>query len=425
MNQSEIEFIHHLRQSSPYMARHRGKTLVIYLPGSLISHPETLLEFAKDCLLLKNLGIQPILTLGATEQIDQACLESGYTWQTHLGQRITEGQHLTLFQQTLGWVRSQLEAAFSQASAEQHSPITLVSGNWAIAQPKGVIDGIDFQHTGRLRKINQAAIKATLDAPQIALLTPLSYSLTGEVFNLNTLELAFALSQQLQVDKLMLYQPSERMAKLPKSMSLTEALNAPLPNPLSSHLQNYAQGIPRIHLMDEMQPGSILLELFSRDGLGSLIFTDRYHHIRPAKIDDVAGILNVIAPLEKKGILVKRSRETLELEIENFIVLTLDQSIIGCAALYPIDQTTAELACLAVDHDYQGQDFGRELMQNIEQLARQAHFSRLCLLTTHTQHWFIEHGFQPATLQDLPPARQQLYNYQRQSKVLIKPLQLQ
>lgn len=424
MKQSELEFINNLRQSSPYVAQHRGKTLVIYVPGELISKPDALLEFARDIILLKSLSIKVVLTLGATQQIDAAFNEAQLPWETHHNQRITTKAHLVPFQKTIGWVRAQLEAAFSQASAEHQTPNALVSGNWVIAKPKGVIEGIDFQHTGALRKINHQAIESTLNTQQIALITPLTYSLTGEVFNLNTLELAFALSQQLKADKLMIYLPQQQLNGLPKAFSLNEIAQHQdqIPARLVSKLQKYGKGIQRIHLMDQAQPGAILLELFSRDGLGCLIFTDRYHQIRPATHDDVAGILMLISPLEAEGILVKRPRETLEREIPNFTLIEIDQTIVGCAALYPLDATTAELACLAINPLYQGKNLGQELLQTIELKAKQQGFSQLCLLTTHTEHWFIEQGFANAPLSSLPPDRQVCYNYQRQSKVLIKPI---
>lgn len=429
MRQSELDFTNNLRQASPYIAKHRGKTIVIYLPGDVIANPDVLHQLSKDLVLLNNLGLKIVLALGATQQINQALQRQNLHWETHNGHRITEQKHLQSFQETIGFVRAQIEAAFTQATAEQHSQLAIASGNWVTAQPKGIIDGVDFQHTGVLRKINQSAIEQTLASGQIALITPLAYSLTGEAFNLNTLDQAFALAKALEAEKLMLFHPQAVLEKLPQAMSaqnLTEQIehcqNTELKRILSLALTTGNQ-LKRIHLMNQSTPDALLLELFSRDGLGSMIFMDRYHQTRPAQIDDVAGIINLIAPLESEGILVKRSRETLEQEIGNFVIAEIDEQIIGCAALYPITEHSAELACLAVDPSYRGKSLGTELLSAIEVKASESNLSELFLLTTHTQHWFIEHGFAESRPDALPKTRQALYNYQRQSKVLKKTLQ--
>lgn len=426
MKQSDIEFLNSLRQASGYVHLHRGKTCVVYLPGDLILQPDSLQEFAEDISHLHALGLKLLLVMGATPQIDQALQDAGIEWQNHHQFRITSAEMLPIFQRTLGEVRSQLEAAFSRQQPLTAHPLSLCSGNWVIAQPKGVIDGIDFQHTGQTRKVNQQAIQAILDSGQVVLLTPLAYSLTGEVFNLNTLEQACSVANKLQADKLMIFTTPQQMQGLPRQLSLRDLETFKPQNNeqalLIEQLTDSAQQVKRIHLMNESDPSSLLIELFSRDGIGTLVFTDRYHQIRTARIEDVSGIIDIITPLEQKGQLVKRSRERLELEIDNFSVIERDGHIIGCGALYPFEDQSAELACLAVKPGYQGLSLGEELLQHLETQAQNQGINKLFLLTTHTHHWFIEHGFQPSPLDALPKTRQSMYNYQRQSKVLIKDL---
>lgn len=428
MQQSELDFINSLRQSSRYIEEHRGKTCVIYLPGELLLEEASRKQLAQDVGLLHNLGLKLVLVMGATPQIDAALKLSGEMWQTHQQFRITTTEMLPVFQQAIGTVKTQLEASFSQANCMQPTPLTITSGNWVIAQPKGVIEGIDYQHTGKLRKINHKAIAANLDAGQIALLTPLAYSLTGEVFNLNTLEQACEVASAIKADKLMVFTTPAEMQQLPKQLSIPE-LDGVLLNPstadqqrLLTQIRKTSQNVKRVHLMDKQDPSAILIELFTRDGSGTLIFSDRYHQVRDAQIEDVGGILDLISPLEQQGVLVKRSRELLELEIGNFIVLERDQHIIGCAALYQHENDFGELACLAVHPQYQGQELGSELLAAVENKAKALFLKTLFLLTTHTQHWFIEHGFQPDEKEKLPEKRQSLYNFQRNSKVLFKPL---
>lgn len=432
MLQSELDFINNLRQASPYIEKHRGKTLVVYLPSELLSldnrQDELLFQFAQDIIFLNALGLKTVITLGAEKQLNQAFQAANLSWQTHLNCRVTAQAHLDCFKQTIGLVKAKLEATFTQACAEQGSNLSLASGNWVIAKPKGVIEGVDFQHTGSLRKIQHQNIADTLAAGNVVLLTPLTYSMTGEAFNLNTLEQAFSVASSLQADKLMVFSNETALNALPKQMSLL-SVNRLLESP-KNHAQkrlleltlSTQQKVNRIHFIDQAQPSAMILELFSVDGAGSLVFMDRYHDIRPAKIEDVAGILALISPLEAKGILVKRSREMLELEIDNFFVIARDENIIGCAAMYPIDTDSVELACLAIDPHYQGQALGKELLDFIAHQATKNDFNQLFLLTTQTHHWFIENDFKLVSREDLPEKKQQLYNDQRQSKVLVKAL---
>jgi amino-acid N-acetyltransferase len=428
MKQSELDFINTLRQSTRYIEQHRGKTCVIYLPGDLMLAGDSFKQLTQDIGLLQHLGLKMVLVMGATPQINTALNSHNLPWELHQQFRITTSEMIPIFQQTIGMVRSQMEAVFSQATNQQSTPLTLISGNWVIAQPKGVIEGVDFQHTGTLRRINHQAISTSLTGGSIVLLTPLTYSLTGEVFNLNTLEQACEVAKAIQADKLMIFGNPEQMQNLPKQMSVVE-LNATIKLAQNKEQTRFLKQIAntnfhvkRIHLIDQHEPNALLQELFTRDGYGTLIFSDRYHQLRPATIEDVGGILDMITPLEKQGVLAKRSRERLELEINNFIVIERDQHIIGCAALYPISEGMGELACLAVHPSYQGQHLGHELLKAIEQKAQKSQMKQLFLLTTHTHHWFIEHGFMHTTVDALPSQRLSLYNAQRQSKVLLKLL---
>ena len=428
MQQSELDFINTLRQSTRYVDQHRGKTCVIYIPGEFSSDQQSVTELSQDIGLLTNLGLKIVIALGANTQLDSALQKAGFSSEFHNQFRITPTEQIITFQQTIGLLRSQFEALFSQASCQQPNPATLVSGNWIIAQPKGVINGIDYQHTGKLRKIRHQAISDCLASGQVALLTPIAYSLTGEVFNLNTLEQACELASAIEADKLMIYGSKKQLASLPKQLSLPQ-LKTVMHNPANSEQKRLFEQVAktnhkvkRVHLMDQNNPSALLLELFSINGSGTLIFSDRYHQIRKANLDDIGGILSLIAPLEQEGVLVKRSREKLELEVGNFLVMERDHNIIGCAALYELEQDCYELACLAVHKEYQGQELGSELLKAIENEARNKHAVKLYLLTTHTHHWFIEHGFSEVPVSKLPEKKQTLYNYKRQSKALVKLL---
>ena len=182
-------------------------------------------------------------------------------------------------------------------------------------------------------------------------------------------------------------------------------------------------GVKRVHLISRHVDGALLLELFTHSGIGTMVTQDPLEHLRAATIDDVASILSLIEPLEAEGTLVKRSRELLEREIDRFLLLEHDGFIVGCAALYPFKTDKAgELACLAVHPDHRNGGAGERLIQAVEAQARKARMKRLFVLTTRTAHWFVEQGFVEASVEELPEQRQQFYNYQRRSKVLIKAL---
>jgi amino-acid N-acetyltransferase len=182
-------------------------------------------------------------------------------------------------------------------------------------------------------------------------------------------------------------------------------------------------GVKRAHLISRHHDGALLLELFTRDGIGTMVAAAALAHIRNATIDDVGGILQIIKPLEDQGILVRRSRERLEMEIERFLVAEHDNGIIGCAGLYAfLDEKVGELAALAVHPDFRREGYGEALMSEIEARARKLKLTTLFVLTTRTSQWFLERGYRAATISELPREKQALYNYQRKSQVYVRNL---
>ena len=165
----------------------------------------------------------------------------------------------------------------------------------------------------------------------------------------------------------------------------------------------------------------MLQELFTRDGVGTQIVRHSAEQARAATIDDIGGILDLIRPLEAEGILVRRSREQLEMEIDHFSIIERDGMVIGCAALYPFpEEAMAEMACVAIHPEYRSSSRGDSLVAKVEERAKQMNIQKLFVLTTRSIHWFRERGFEPVEVADLPVAKQKLYNYQRRSKILLK-----
>ncbi|MGB5177493.1 MAG: amino-acid N-acetyltransferase [Gammaproteobacteria bacterium] len=432
------QFIDSFRHSAPYIHAHRGRTFVLAFGGEAVA-AEQFADLVHDIALLHSLGIRLVLVHGARPQIEKRLKAIGRGFEYANGLRITDDAALTCVKEAAGTVRVEIEALFSMGLANtpmSGARLGITSGNFVTARPLGVRDGIDYCHTGEVRRVDAPAIRQHLLDQRIVLLSPLGYSPTGEVFNLSAEEIATAVASELQADKLILMTEGDTLRdgrrRLLTQLTLSEASTLlaskrRLEDSTRRHLQHAIQachrGVRRVHLLDRSHNGALLLELFTRDGHGTLITAEAYEGLREATIDDVGGILELIKPLEDQGILVKRSRERLEMEIDHFFVTERDGTVIACAALYPCDkQALAELACLAVHADYHNAGRGEALLHAIEARALQAGIRKLVVLTTRTAHWFRERGFVSGDQSDLPNQKKALYNYQRNSKVFYKQL---
>lgn len=431
-------FVHTFRQSSPYFNAHRDSTVVIYLDGAALLDEQIALPLIQDLALLQSLDVRIVLVAGSRPFIDAELEAQGLSTQFHNGVRITKKEDLSAVAQATGQMRIELESWFSSAQAKQSyavRPLFISSGNWVMAKPLGILDGIDYQHTGAVRRIEIEPIQSVLNMGHIALLTSQAYSITGEIFNLSSIDLAVETAIALQADKLLWLTEPEHLTlarqALPSELSANDMpallAQAELPeatrNLLNASLQA-AREVDRVHLLDWTQDGALLLELFTRDGIGVMINQNDYDVVRQATIEDIGGILSMLEALESAGALVKRPREQLEMEIEHFSLLERDGVIIGCAALYPYpEEKTAELAAFAIDSRYRRGGRGAKLLTHIERRAKQMGIKSLFLLTTQTMHWFIRNGFIETNISSLPEARAQLYNLQRKSAVFIKTLE--
>ncbi|TAN48281.1 MAG: amino-acid N-acetyltransferase [Methylococcaceae bacterium] len=431
-------FIRWFRGSSPYIHAHRGRTFVVCFGGEAVAEGACA-SLAHDFALLNSLGIRLVLVHGFRPQVEERLQLRGERPRYHNGLRVTDAQALLCAKEAAGLVRVEIEALLSMGVA--NSPmagarVRVASGNFVIAKPVGVRDGVDFQHTGDVRRIDAEAIREKLDHGNVVLLSPIGYSPTGEAFNLSAEAVATAAAIALQADKLLLLieQDGPRNADGQPARQLTteeaQALleqNAALSPQLAAHIQAALtacrSAVPRAHLIQRRLDGAMLLELFTRDGVGTLISSAPFEDLRRAGMHDVGGILELIAPLEASGVLVPRTRERLEMDIDDYTVIERDGTIIGCAALhaYP-GQAMGEMACLALHPEYRGGQRGERLLAFVENQARSQGLAVLFVLTTQTEHWFRERGFIAAAVDELPPERRAGYNPARNSKVLIKRL---
>jgi len=432
-------FLKWFRHVSPYIHSHRGKTFVVMIPGDCFAQPN-FSNIVSDITTLHSLGVHLIVVHGARLQIEQQLNEAAIKSRFHDGSRITERDHLAHILKAVGAARFQLEALFSSGlpdSPMSGAKVKIRSGNFITARPQGVIEGVDHQMTGKVRGVDTRAIVEIIEKGGLPLLSPLGYSITGEVFNLSFADVGVSVATAVKADKVLIFNDdgpiTDKNNSSYRQLTLAECKDflsekqqhAPSSSYFSLHSCFAAcrNGVPRAHIISSKEDGSLLRELFTRDGTGTMIYSDSYETIRPARLKDVVGILNLIAPLEEKGILVKRSRELLENEINCFTVMEKDNLIIGCAALYPIpDSATGELACVAVLKEYQRDGRARKLLSHIEKKGGEIGMKRIYALTTRTAHWFLEQGFTESTVEQMPPNRKAMYNYQRKSKIFIKTL---
>lgn len=432
------EFVFWFRQAAPYIHAFGGRTFVVAFGGDLVRDGD-FVRLAHDLNILVSLGVNLVLVHGARPQINQRLTEAGLPCKFEQGVRVTERDSMGGVLQAIGQVRFEIEAGLSMGLANSpmaNADIRVAGGNFVTAQPVGVRDGVDMQYSGEVRKLDVAAMRDRLEFGETILLSPVGYSPTGEAFNLTLEDVATTAAVALQADKLifLLDQPgvvdeggqllneltaAEAERYLREEIRVTDDIDFYLP----CCIRAVRHGVARAHLISRHLDGGLLTELFTHEGIGTMISREPLETLRRATIDDVGGILALIEPLEEQGVLVKRSRELLEREIERFAVLEHDRKIIGCVALHTFEESDiAELAGLAVHPDYRDGGRGEQLLKHVEREARRLRIKQLFVLTTRTAHWFVERGFAPADVEVLPMKKKTLYNWQRRSKVFLKPL---
>ena len=441
VKERKTELVEGFRHSVPYINTHRGKTFVIMLGGEAIEH-ENFSSIVNDIGLLHSLGIRLVVVYGARPQIDANLAAHHHEPLYHKNIRVTDAKTLELVKQAAGTLQLDITARLSMSlnnTPLQGAHINVVSGNFIIAQPLGVDDGVDYCHSGRIRRIDEDAIHRQLDSGAIVLMGPVAVSVTGESFNLTSEEIATQLAIKLKAEKMIGFCssqggtnddgdivselfPNEAQARV-EAQEEKGDYNSGTVRFLRGAVKACRSGVRRCHLISYQEDGALLQELFSRDGIGTQIVMESAEQLRRATINDIGGILELIRPLEQQGILVRRSREQLEIEIDKFTIIQRDNTTIACAALYPFpEEKIGEMACVAVHPDYRSSSRGEVLLERIAAQAKQSGLSKLFVLTTRSIHWFQERGFTPVDIDLLPESKKQLYNYQRKSKVLMADL---
>ncbi len=431
-------FIRGFRESSPYIHRFRGKTFVIVFGGEVVADG-SFMSIASDIALLRSLGIGVVLVCGADPQIDERLKNAGIPVSRTWAGPVVSREAVPDILRAVGEVRFSVEAALSRGvtdSPMSGAEVRVAGGNLVVSRPLGVIDGVDHHFYGTPRHIRVESVRRFLDDGMVVLLPPLGVSLSGDMFLLSPEDVAQETAIALSASKVLFLVDEPILKDLPQGngrefsdrdvallLSGRSAVRAPWKTLLERASKMIGAGVERVHFVDRHRDGALLLELFTRDGCGILVSSDPFEEIRPAAPSDVPGILDLIRPLETKGILVDRTREAVETDISRYAVTHRDGKIVACAALYPYrDDRKGELACLAVHPEYRKAGRATHLLSWFEKKALSQGLDRLFVLSTQSREWFVERGFLPASVEELPLERKKSYSPNRKSHVLIKKL---
>ena len=444
-NVFNFTFVPWFRSVAPYIHKFRNQTFVVGIAGEAIAAGK-LPHLAQDLAMIQSMGVKVVLVHGFRPQVNEQLAAKGHQAKYSHGIRITDSVALDCAQEAAGQLRYEIEAAFSQGlpnTPMAGSTVRVLSGNFITARPVGIVDGIDFQHSGLVRKVDVGGISRTLDMGALVLLSPFGFSPTGEAFNLSMEEVATSVAIAMQADKLIFVtevpgipidpaQPISEDNPIDTELPLDTAVamlatlpTAQHPTDTGFYLQHCVKackaGVERSHIIPFSVDGALLLEVYVHDGIGTMVVDEKLEELREATPDDVGGILQLIEPFEKDGTLVKRDRTEIERDIANYTIIEHDGVIFACAALYPYPESkTAEMAAVTVSPQSQGQGDGEKILKRIEQRARLMGLQSIFVLTTRTMHWFIKRGFQHVDPDWLPEARKRKYNWDRKSQVLVK-----
>ncbi|MCJ8314972.1 MAG: amino-acid N-acetyltransferase [Pseudomonadales bacterium] len=413
------DFVSLFRQSAPNIYANQNKTAVFVLSAKALDH-SNFVATLHDLALLNALGLKIILTYGLDNQLDN-------------NQAPVDNKKLQSLIQKNGEIISKIMAEFSLGlinSPMHGAKVRAVMGNFVIAKPKGIINGVDHDALGEIRNVDVVSLNAHLDLNEVLILPPIAYSPSGEVFYINPWQQAVKLASQMDADKIIFLGQCESInqsfkgeltLEQSKRWLSTQASDSLGVSELRHAIIALNENVNRAYLLDYKKDGQLLTELYTRDGSGTLIYQDDYDVIRQAHGADVSGIKALLEPFEQKEILVERSKHNLEEHIKQFYVFERDGMIIGCAAFNQFAQQ-GELACLVMHDQYRNANRGDMLLKKIQDVAIKNNVKQLFVLTTQTAHWFVERGFVKAQLSDLPEQKKSMYNMQRNSSVFIKTL---
>jgi len=428
-----------IREVFYYQNRFAGKTIVLKIDYPILnaSHFPQLL---KDLAMLRATGIEIILIPGAREWIDAVLKEYDIESEYVKGIRIATQDSIPFIRMAAFDVANRLMTLLTAFQANA------VIGNFIRARGIGVVDGIDFQNSGRVEKILKEPLQQLLDQGMIPIFPCIGWNAAGKPYNLASDEIALAVAEALQAEKLFFVTDSdgfmETRFNLPPGLvknsdgrvarlSLEEAeevlnLNAGNPDPdlkyLALALNACRKGTERAHVVDGRMEGAILREIFSNLGIGTMVYGNEYESIRPMKADDIGDVLRLMQPLMQEGILVHRSENDLMARQADYVVYSIDDVVHACGALHDYGDGQAEIAAIATNPVYRHLSMGRKIVSYLVEKAERLGMDRVFALTTRTTDWFEQLGFIETDLDTLPVKKRNTYNHARKSRILALEL---
>ena len=407
------------RHTAPYINSHRGTTVVVGLRQGATAD-KNFINVVHDLALMHSLGVRLVVVH------EQRSFDSEALTLTNVDKAVAEALE----------ERTYIERMFSMGlpnSPLHNARLRVISGNFITARPVGVINGVDQVGRGLVRHVDVAGITHALDGSAICLISTLGHSPAGEVFNLSALDVMGAVSRSLGADKLIVMSDfdginsvdgtMQRQMTVDAARQILETSDQDQKEALMLACDACDSGVPRSHLISYALDGGLLKELYTHDGIGTLISPDEYEQIKTAEGHDLSGILELIRPLQQAGVLAERSNEEVERTLDKFTVITKDSRVIACAALLDnASDKIAEIASVATHPDYRDSGHGERLVAALVDAARQSELERVYVRTTQTGHWFQELGFTMSLLDELPESEKEKANVDRNSNILVRAL---
>jgi amino-acid N-acetyltransferase len=420
-----------LRGILQYVPQFREKTFIISVDGAIVID-ENFGNILMDIAVLRSLNIRIVLVHGASAQIRALASEQGVAASNLDGSGVTDGTTLKLALTAANRLTHEILEGLSA------NDLRAASTNAIIAHPLGILHGVDHQYTGKVERVDIELLDKLLEHDIIPVLPPLGFDGDGKTYRVNSDAIALAAAAALKASKLMFITTHDGITvrdRIIRQMPLADLESVLMlqksdihPEMLSKAIHAAAAckaGVPRVHVINGGLEEGLLAEVFTNEGVGTLIYANEFQQIRRANKKDIRSILNLTKGSVESEELVKRTRSSIEKQLADYYIFEIDENPVGCVALhtYP-EQRKGELACLYVSPSHENQGIGRKLIQFVENKAREAGLSELLTLSTQAFTYFqSKGGFVEGSPDELPPARREKYDQSgRNSKVLVKRL---
>ena len=438
---AQSSFIQNFRLSAKYINLFNQNIFVIALSGYVFNEDQ-FEKIAQDINILHSLKIKVILVYGARPQVESILVKNKIPVRLVKNMRVTSSAALKHVIEVIGAIRNKIEATLSTINSVSER-MRLSSGNFLTAMPVGIIDGIDMESTGKIRGVDVEAIKNKLNHHEIVIVSPIGYSPIGQIFNLSYEQTAANIAAAINADKLIYYVDAngilnERGELIPELTSekahklISHIEEKPSPesaqnlsyddfNILKSSVFAIKNKIKKVHLINRHIDGSLIEELFTEKGSGTILTEFALENFRKATECDLKDIYRILFPLEKRKILIERDLTQIKGMINQFYVLEHDKKFVGCVSLNSFKESL-ELASFSIEPKYQRLGFGKKLLKFCELEAKKLKYDEMFILTTQSEHWFAENGFKEKSKELMPTFKKKTYQSERNSKYLTKKL---